>query len=97
MNRHTSRQLTVRVRNDLADEADAYCSEVGLTFNGLVAVALSDFLFLRRKRAVKRPAPAARPAATIAPPAGKVGRNDPCPCGSGQKHKRCCGNPLKVV
>ncbi|MGJ4969864.1 MULTISPECIES: UPF0149 family protein [unclassified Bradyrhizobium] len=22
---------------------------------------------------------------------GKVGRNDPCPCGSGQKYKRCCG------
>ena len=21
----------------------------------------------------------------------KVGRNDPCPCGSGLKHKRCCG------
>ena len=21
----------------------------------------------------------------------KVGRNDPCPCGSGQKHKKCCG------
>jgi uncharacterized protein YecA (UPF0149 family) len=21
---------------------------------------------------------------------GKVGRNDPCPCGSGQKLKRCC-------
>jgi preprotein translocase subunit SecA len=20
-----------------------------------------------------------------------VGRNDPCPCGSGQKYKRCCG------
>ncbi len=20
----------------------------------------------------------------------KVGRNDPCPCGSGKKHKRCC-------
>ena len=20
----------------------------------------------------------------------KVGRNDPCPCGSGRKHKRCC-------
>ena len=32
-----------------------------------------------------------------APPAGtfvregpKVGRNDPCPCGSGKKHKKCC-------
>ncbi len=23
----------------------------------------------------------------------KVGRNDPCPCGSGKKFKRCCGNP----
>ncbi|PWG62536.1 hypothetical protein DEM34_12175 [Spiribacter halobius] len=20
----------------------------------------------------------------------KVGRNEPCPCGSGQKYKRCC-------
>ena len=24
-----------------------------------------------------------------APP--KIGRNDPCPCGSGKKHKKCCG------
>jgi len=23
-----------------------------------------------------------------APP--KVGRNDPCPCGSGRKYKKCC-------
>ncbi len=23
--------------------------------------------------------------------AGKVGRNDPCPCGSGKKYKDCCG------
>ncbi|TKW62076.1 MAG: hypothetical protein DI628_00320 [Blastochloris viridis] len=21
----------------------------------------------------------------------KIGRNDPCPCGSGQKYKKCCG------
>jgi uncharacterized protein YecA (UPF0149 family) len=21
----------------------------------------------------------------------RVGRNDPCPCGSGQKYKKCCG------
>lgn len=29
-----------------------------------------------------------------APPARgkKIGRNDPCPCGSGKKHKRCCLN-----
>ena len=23
-------------------------------------------------------------------PAAKIGRNDPCPCGSGNKYKRCC-------
>jgi len=23
--------------------------------------------------------------------AQKVGRNEPCPCGSGKKHKKCCG------
>ena len=23
----------------------------------------------------------------------KVGRNDPCPCGSGKKYKKCCGAP----
>lgn len=26
----------------------------------------------------------------------KIGRNDPCPCGSGKKYKKCCGNK-KVV
>jgi preprotein translocase subunit SecA len=24
--------------------------------------------------------------------AQKVGRNDPCPCGSGKKYKKCCGS-----
>ena len=30
-------------------------------------------------------------AATAAARATKVGRNDPCPCGSGKKYKKCCG------
>ena len=25
------------------------------------------------------------------PELAKVGRNDPCPCGSGKKYKKCCG------
>jgi preprotein translocase subunit SecA len=25
------------------------------------------------------------------PVAGRTGRNDPCPCGSGKKYKKCCG------
>lgn len=29
--------------------------------------------------------------ADVRPPARLVGRNDPCPCGSGKKYKACCG------
>ncbi len=25
----------------------------------------------------------------------KIGRNDPCPCGSGRKYKKCCGDPRR--
>jgi SEC-C motif-containing protein len=32
--------------------------------------------------------PRAAPVARATP---KIGRNDPCPCGSGKKHKKCCG------
>jgi preprotein translocase subunit SecA len=28
--------------------------------------------------------------------ANKVGRNDPCPCGSGKKYKQCCGSAAKT-
>jgi uncharacterized protein len=27
----------------------------------------------------------------------KVSRNDPCPCGSGKKYKRCCGASLRAI
>jgi preprotein translocase subunit SecA len=35
-----------------------------------------------------RPEPAP---ARLAAPHAKVGRNEPCPCGSGKKYKKCCG------
>ena len=38
--------------------------------------------FVEGRRGVQRPVVHEGP---------KVGRNDPCPCGSGKKHKRCCG------
>ncbi|MDQ0470805.1 UPF0149 family protein [Labrys wisconsinensis] len=34
--------------------------------------------------------PAAQAASMPVPHFGKVGRNDPCPCGSGRKYKKCC-------
>jgi preprotein translocase subunit SecA len=37
------------------------------------------------------PQQAPQPAAPARRDAPKVGRNDPCPCGSGRKYKKCCG------
>jgi len=45
-----------------------------------------------RPVATSHPATSSSTGAKSAVPAGsKVGRNDPCPCGSGKKYKRCCG------
>jgi preprotein translocase subunit SecA len=43
-----------------------------------------------------QPRAAVQPAATgevqtITREHEKIGRNDPCPCGSGKKYKKCCG------
>jgi hypothetical protein len=34
---------------------------------------------------------ASSPKSASPPDGGKIGRNDPCPCGSGKKFKKCCG------
>lgn len=64
-------------------------------------------LGLRKRRDTPRPRPTgphaeiferlrslmqARTQASEARKTKKVGRNDPCPCGSGRKYKKCCGS-----
>ena len=52
-----------------------------------VALIPQTILVLRklaRMRFAKQSAP------VDIPRPGKIGRNDPCPCGSGAKYKRCC-------
>ena len=49
------------------------------------------YRYFRRREAHERRTIMAEPGRTIS----KVGRNDSCPCGSGKKHKKCCGR-LKV-
>lgn len=39
---------------------------------------------------LSQPRPASSPL-RAAPAPAKAGRNDPCPCGSGKKYKKCCG------
>ena len=43
-------------------------------------------------RALGLPAPEPVEVGTAVQAAGSgVGRNEPCPCGSGKKYKKCCG------
>jgi uncharacterized protein len=62
---------------ELRDDADELLDED--------AAVIPNTILVLRKLAQVRAKSAARPRS------GKVGRNDPCPCGSGQKYKRCCG------
>jgi len=47
---------------------------------------------------VKHPsAPVSLPPVSSSPAVPKVGRNAPCPCGSGKKYKKCCENKQQPV
>jgi uncharacterized protein len=52
------------------------------------AAEIPRAILLLRKIAQIR---ANRPSRVQQTPRSKIGRNDPCPCGSGKKYKRCCG------
>jgi uncharacterized protein len=58
--------------------------EINLVMAAAVARTHAHFLELRE-------AHAPRPEQPLRRSAEKVGRNEPCPCGSGLKFKRCCG------
>jgi len=48
---------------------------------------------IRREALRPVPKPSLRPSPppAVAAKAGKIGRNESCPCGSGKKYKKCCG------
>ena len=52
----------------------------------LIAQAVIDIADYWQQK--NKPPPAGAIPVRTAP---KIGRNDPCPCGSGKKHKKCCG------
>ena len=75
-----------------------YKQEGQATFRSLLAGIAHDVVHLMYRVGIKKeePAPQKSPMAQAAQrneaaTAKKVGRNDPCPCGSGKKYKKCCG------
>ncbi|WP_339133381.1 MAG: SEC-C metal-binding domain-containing protein [Candidatus Electrothrix sp. GW3-4] len=49
-------------------------------------------LGVREKRSTPRPRPWNSASPTRQVIKKKIGRNEPCPCGSGKKYKKCCLN-----
>jgi len=57
------------------------------------AAGLEAIMPAGEERGAAKPMPDTRPGReeTYRRESPKVGRNDPCPCGSGKKYKKCCG------
>jgi hypothetical protein len=79
-----------RVRS-LLDKIDELAGGLNVDEEKLVEVALDQRLVLHGKKPFfsdddSHDEPDQAPAVST-----KIGRNDPCPCGSGKKYKKCCG------
>jgi preprotein translocase subunit SecA len=61
-------------------------------FQEMMTAARAEILDMLLKVQVVAEAPPAPRVRPIEP--GKIGRNDPCPCGSGKKYKKCCGKNI---
>ena len=76
----------VRVRTSArAEEMLAICSEHGIEFIiGIEPDKAEDISDIERALQAQQATP------VLASP--KIGRNDPCPCGSTKKFKKCCND-----
>ena len=72
------------------DPLVVYKKEGHILFQGLLASIQHDVVHSIYHVSVTRKEPPRKREAVVA--GRKVGRNDPCPCGSGKKYKHCCGS-----
>jgi hypothetical protein len=80
----------VRNRADIAERLQEVCEDSGRPGEARQFGEQARRLRHEPLRPAARPAPSPGNTARMA----KVGRNAPCPCGSGKKFKKCCGSPL---
>ena len=95
-------RLTLRLPPELAEQAASIAAQLGLTMNAFTVQAVRNWADWHGKRLAQQRPESVQPAAVQRRPPGtkadtatvpKVGPNQPCPCGSGQKYKRCHGKP----
>ena len=74
------------------DPLVVYKKEGHALFDSLLANIQHDVAHtIYKVNITKKEAPPKQPQKVAVPAGKKVGRNDPCPCGSGKKYKHCCG------
>ncbi len=75
----------------VAEHAPDWCAGflVGLTEEGRLSGGRVLGAYVRALRGAFKEAVSGK-TAPIVRPSARIGRNDPCPCGSGRKYKKCC-------
>jgi len=87
-------KLNLRMPPDLRADAAWVAEAMGLSLNAFVVQAVRNWTGYQAERLVKYHGQVRSPvSAEAVQPVAKVGPNQPCPCGSGQKYKRCHGRP----
>jgi hypothetical protein len=67
------------------------CERAEMSERGIYDRTKAVFEYFGLPFDVEPPPAASYQAPQSVPRQPKIGRNDPCPCGSGQKYKKCCG------
>lgn len=73
------------------DPLISYKKESHEMFQGLLEGVRRDTVQTIYKVSLVRQSESEKKPAATARQSKKIGRNDPCPCGSGKKYKKCCG------
>lgn len=97
----TAAKFNLRLPPDLQAEAVAQARAAGVSLNAWLVLAARNWVSYKRREfatVAARPVdhrhrPPPMKAVSEGKSWPKVGRNDPCPCGSGRKWKVCHGKP----
>ena len=73
------------------DPVISYANEGFEMFDEMIASIQRDTVFFALKMEIKKNENGAQRPRPLPEKNVKIGRNDPCPCGSGKKYKNCCG------
>lgn len=86
-------RVTLRLPPALYADAARIADAQGISLNAFLTLGVRNWVGYQSRgmQHLARPAPQPVEAPTLPPVSGKVGRNDPCPCGSGREWKHCHG------